>query len=134
MENVQSRILALGPMRFAFDLELPDERGDGLDGIRKRKMSHDLQARILQTRMNALTDGPDPGVAGQGGKGLDRVIRHHVVELAHQPLVRSEYDGTDGALAGRSLPCYPKGLRLAFSKTRAQAQFYGPVVVSQCAH
>ena len=34
MEDPKAGILAVVPMRFAFDLNLPDERRDGLDGVR----------------------------------------------------------------------------------------------------
>ena len=64
MENPKRRILAFGPMRFAFNLKLPDERGDGLNGVRHREGSDQRQARIRQTRMNALADSPDSNLPG----------------------------------------------------------------------
>ena len=34
MEYPKAGIVTFGPMRFAFDFNLPDERGDGLDRVR----------------------------------------------------------------------------------------------------
>jgi len=56
-------------MRFAFDLNLPDERGDGLDGIGTAK-SPIIGARVRQARMNALTDSPDLGLPGRAASVL----------------------------------------------------------------
>ena len=39
-------------MRFAFNLNLPDERGDGLDRVRHGEESDQRQTRVRQTRMN----------------------------------------------------------------------------------
>ena len=103
MEDVKTRILAFGPMRFAFDLNLADERSDGLDGIRHGEESDQRQARVRQARMHALADGPDLGFAGQGGKRLDRKIGHHIIELAHQSLIGTEHDGADRIRIGFAL-------------------------------
>ena len=69
-------MLAFVPMRFAFNLNLPDERGDGLDGVRHGEESDQRQARVRQTRMNTLADRPDLGFAGQSRESLDRIIGH----------------------------------------------------------
>ena len=84
--------------------------------------------------MNALADGPDLGFAGQGGERLDRIIGHHIVELAHQSLVGTEDDGADRP--ARRCPCSfgHRGRRLVLPKARAQAQFHGAIVVGQRAH
>ena len=118
MEDVNTRILAFGPVRFALDLNLPDQRGDGLDGIRNGEKSHERQARIRQPRVNALADGPDLGFAGQGCKGLDGKIGHHVVELADQPLVGTEHDGADRLRIGLSFPFHDQGRWLALPESR----------------
>ena len=54
--------------RLALDENLPDERGDGLDGIRHGEESDERQARVRQARMNALADGPDLGFARQSAR------------------------------------------------------------------
>ena len=64
MEDVELRILALGAVRFALDLNLSDERGDGLDGIRDREEPDQRQARVCQACMHTFTHGPDLGFAG----------------------------------------------------------------------
>jgi hypothetical protein len=102
VEDIKARILAFGPTRFAFDLNLSDERGDGLHGIRHGKDSHHRQARVRQTRMNALTHRPDFGFARQSSEGFDGKIGHHVVKLAHQSLIRAEHDRANGAGVGLS--------------------------------
>ena len=68
VEDVELAYFALAVARFAFHLNLPDERGDGLDGVRHGEESHQRQARVRQARMNALADGPDLGFAGQSGR------------------------------------------------------------------
>jgi len=70
MEYIELRILAFGPMRFAFDLNLPDEWRDGLDGIRHGKEAHQRQARVRQACMNPLADGPDVGFSGSAASVL----------------------------------------------------------------
>src|ERR1039458_1527167 len=77
-------------MRFTFNLNLPHERGDGLDGVRHREQSDQRQARVRQTRMNTLADGPDMTFSRQSREGLDRIIGHNVVKLAHQTLIGPE--------------------------------------------
>ena len=134
MEDIKTRILAFGPMRFAFDLNLSDKRGDGLDGIRHGEKSDQRQARVRQARMNALTDGPDLGFAGQSCECLDRIIGHHVIKLAHQSLVGSENDRANRTRIGLSFPFHLQGGWLAFPKACAQPQLHGPIVVGQRAH
>ena len=95
MEDIKTRIISFGPMRFAFDLNLSNERGDGLDGIRHGEEPYGREAPVRQAGMNALPDGPDLGFAGQTGEGLDGVVGYNIVELTHQTLVGTEYDGTD---------------------------------------
>ena len=74
-------------MRFAFDLDLPDERGDGLDGIWYSEKSDQRQTRVCQTRMHARTDSPNLGFTRQRSECLDRIIRNYIVKLSHQSLV-----------------------------------------------
>ena len=105
MEDINAAHTRLCPMRFAFDLNLSDERRDGLDGIRHGEKSDQRQAGIRQTRMNALADGPDLRFAGQGGERLDREIGHHVIELADQSLVGTEHDRADRICASGLLRC-----------------------------
>src|SRR5664280_3899585 len=91
---------ALHPVGFAFDLNLADEWGDGLDRVRHIEQSKQWQARVRQPRVNALADRPDLEVARQGREGLDRIISHDVVKLPHQTLVGSEHDRTCRTRAG----------------------------------
>ena len=98
MEEVEFGDFTLAMARLALDENLPDERGDGLDGIRHGEESRQRQSRFRQARMSALSDGPDQGFAGQGGEGLHRIISHHIVKPAHQSLVRTEHDRADGPL------------------------------------
>ena len=134
MENVNTRIFAFGPARFAFDLNLPDERGDGLDGVRHGEESHQRQARVRQARMNALTDSPDLGFAGQSCESLDRIIGHHLIKLAHQSLVGTEHDRANRTGNGLSFPFCNQGRRPAFPEACAQPQFHSAIVVGQRAH
>ena len=121
--------------RLAFHENLPNERGDRLDGIRHREKSHQRQTGIRQACMNALADGPDSGLAGQRLEGLHRMIDHHLIELAHQPLVGTEHDRADRTPTGVSLcAARPSSRRLALPKASAQPQLHGPVVVCQGAH
>src|SRR5580693_9433495 len=85
MENCLSSFPWCCPMRFAFDLNLPHERGDGLDGIRHDEKPHHGLACVIQARMNTLANGPDLGLARQSGECLDLVIGHHVVKLPTSP-------------------------------------------------
>ena len=102
MKEVKFGDFTLAMARLALHKNLPDERGDGLDGIRHGEESDQRQARVRQARMSALTDGPDLGFAGQSGEGLHRIISHYVVKPAHQSLVRTEHDRADGPLIGSS--------------------------------
>jgi len=45
------------------------------------------EAVVQDGYMNALTDGPDLGCGRQIRQRLDRIIGHHIIKLAHQPLV-----------------------------------------------
>jgi hypothetical protein len=92
--------LTLTVVRLAFHENLPDKRGDGLDGIRHGEESHQRQARVRQARMNTFTDGPDFGFAGQSRECLIRIIGHHLIKLAHQSLVGTEHDGADRTRSG----------------------------------
>ena len=114
MKNVQARIVAFGATRLAFNLDLPDERGDGLDRVRHGKKSHHGQARVRQPRMHALADGPDLGLAGQAREGLDRVIGHDIIELAHQSLIGAENDRPNGAVRGLPVLLCRHGRRPVF--------------------
>src|SRR5664279_3188124 len=121
-------------MRFTFNLNLPHERGDGLDGVRHREQSDQRQARVRQTRMNTLADGPDMTFSRQSREGLDRIIGHNVVKLAHQTLIGPENDCAYRARMGWCFPFHHGGCRLVFPKARAQPQLHGPIIVGQRAH
>jgi hypothetical protein len=45
--------------------------------------------------MNAFADRPDPRCACQICQGLNRVISHDIIELAHQSLVGTKHDRAD---------------------------------------
>lgn len=64
MENVELRILVFGPVRFALELNLPDERRDRLNGIRHRKETDRRQASIRESRVHTLTDAQTCGLPG----------------------------------------------------------------------
>jgi hypothetical protein len=51
------RDLAHGPVGFAFDLDPPDQRGDGLDRTGHGESPRQRQTGVRQTRLDALTDG-----------------------------------------------------------------------------
>ena len=78
--------------------------------------------------MRALADSPDTGPVSQSGEGLRRIIDDHIVELAHQSLVRTEHDGANGASSAclrhwrdwRALP-----------ETNAQPHFHTAIIVAQ---
>ena len=95
MENVKFRDRAMAVARLALRQNPPDERRDGLDGIRHGEKTHRLQARILQTRMSALADGPDLGLARQGRERVQSVIGDDIVKSPHQALIRAEHDGAN---------------------------------------
>ena len=92
MEYPKDGILTFFSMRFAFNLKLPDERGDSLNGVWHGEESDRRQARVRQTRVNTLADRPDFSLAGQSREDLDRIIGHYVVKLPHQPLIGPEND------------------------------------------
>ena len=121
-------------VRLAFHENLPDERGDALDGVRYGEDAHQRQARVGQAGMSALTDGPDPVFAGHGGEGLHRIISHHVVKPAHQSLVRTEHDRIDKPRTWSSFAFYDRRGRHAFPEANAQSQLHAAIVVAQCAH
>jgi hypothetical protein len=50
--------------------------------------------------MDSFTDGPDFGFARKGSKGLNGEIGHYIIELAHQPLIRSKDNGSKIAFIG----------------------------------
>jgi hypothetical protein len=104
----------LAVARLALHENLPDERGDGLDGVRHGEESQQRQARVRQARMNALTDGPDLGFGRQSRQRLDRIIGHHIVKLAHQSLVGTEHDRANRTRNGLSFPFSNQGRRTAF--------------------
>ena len=95
-----------------------------LDGVRHGEEARQRQARVRETRMNALTDGPDPVFAGQSGEGLHRIIGHHVVELAHQSLVRPEHDRADEPRIGSSFAFHDRRGQRAFPEADAQSQLH----------
>ena len=121
-------------MRFAFNLNLPDERGDGLNGVGHSEESGQRQTGIRQARMNTLADSPDLRFAGQRREGLDRIIGHNVVKLPHQSLIGPENDRADHTSTGWCSPFHEGGCRPVFPKARAQPQFHGPIIVDQRAH
>src|ERR1022692_993464 len=127
-------MLGFVPMRFTFNLNLPHERGDGLDGVRHREQSDQRQARVRQTRMNTLADGPDMTFSRQSREGLDRIIGHNVVKLAHQTLIGPENDCAYRTRMGWCFPFHHGGCPLVFPKARAQPQLHGPIIVGQRAH
>src|SRR5674476_1133267 len=96
-------------------------RAPGVVALRTNEEAHQRQARIRQARMNAVTDGPDSGFAGQSGEHLHRIISHHVVKPAHQSLVRTEHDSANRPLIGSSLSFWHERYRRAFSETNAQS-------------
>ena len=87
VEEVQLGDCALAPRGLTLQENLPDQRCDGLDGVRHREEADQRQVRVGQVRMNSFSDSPDLGAAGQCAECLDRIVGHHVVELAHQSLV-----------------------------------------------
>src|SRR6202050_2410779 len=105
-------------MRFAFNLDLPYERGDGLDRVRHGEESDLRQARVRQTRMNALADRPDVTFSGQSREGLDRIIGHNVVKLTHQSLIGPENDRAYRTSIGWRFPLHHRSPRLVFPKAR----------------
>ena len=78
--------------RLGFHENLPDERGDGLDGTWHGEDPDQRQARIRQARLHAVPDRPDRGFGWQRRQRLDRIIGHQIIELAHQPLVGAEHN------------------------------------------
>jgi hypothetical protein len=59
VKNVNLGVLALGSARFAFDLDLAHERGNGADRAWDRELPRKRQACVMQLRSHPLTDGPD---------------------------------------------------------------------------
>jgi hypothetical protein len=118
MEHPERRMLAFVPMRFTFNLNLPDERGDGLNGVRHREETGQRQARIRETRVNTLADRPDATFPGQSREALDRIIGHHIVELPHQPLIGPENDCAYHTRMGWCLP-FRRPWRRPFSRKHA---------------
>jgi len=84
--------------------------------------------------MHALADGPNLGASRQSRQGSDRILGHHVVELAHQSLVGTEHHGTDPTGLGQAClsrhPCRPTGL----THTDGKPQLHRVSVVAQSAY
>lgn len=73
---------------LALHENLPDERGNSLDGIWHCKTSLQRQAgSIRQAGMNTLTDSPNLSFAWQSCQRLDSIIDYNIVKLANQSLV-----------------------------------------------
>jgi len=119
MEDINTRILAFGTMRFAFDLNLSTSGVMACTECAPRRVPS-WQASVRQARMNALADRPDFGFSGQRCESLNRIIGHHVVKLAHKSLIGSKHDCTDSACLGLSFPRYHQGRWLAYPKAHAQ--------------
>ena len=119
MKDVNASILAFGPAGFAFNLNLPDERGDGLDRIRHGEVAHWGKPSVREARVNALADGPDFGFTGQRHESLNRIIGDNLIKPAHQSLVGSEYDGADRSGIGGSFAFYDWGFCATFPEACA---------------
>src|ERR1039457_700261 len=127
-------MLAFVPMHFTFNLNLPDERSDGLNGVGYREEAGKRQARFCETRVNTLADRPDATFSVQSPEALNRIIGHHIVELPHESLIGTENDCAYHTRMGWCLPLARRGGGGAFPKARAQSQLYGPIIVGQRAH
>src|SRR5579863_307556 len=95
MEHPQRWMPTVVPLRFALDLNLPNQRSNRLNGIGNRKKPDRRNARIDQARMNASADSPNLRFARQRCEGLDGIISDDVVELPNQSLIGSEHDGAN---------------------------------------
>src|SRR5208283_5128524 len=118
-------------MRFTFNLNLPDERGDGLDGVRYREESDRRQARVRQTRINTLADRPNVTFSRQSRESLDRIIGDDIVKLSHQTLIGPENDCPYGTDMGWCFRFHHGGYRLVCPKARPQPQLHAPIIVGQ---
>ena len=126
--------LTLTVVCLALQENLPDERSDGLDGVRHGEVAHHRQTRVHQARTNALTDGPDLGFGRQSRQRFDRIVGHHLIELSHQPLVGTEHDRADRTRRCWSFSFCNQGRRPAFPEACAQPQLHNAIVVGQRAH
>ena len=70
--------------RLGLHKHLPDEGGDGFNGIRHGEESRWAQAGIREARMNALANGPDADFLWHSAEHFHGVIRHHFVESPHE--------------------------------------------------
>ena len=112
-------------MRLTFDLNLTDERSDGLDRVGHREEPEQRQARVRQAPMNTLSNRPNLRFAGQRREGLHRIVGHDVVELTDEPLIGSKDDCADGGPApfGHALG------RFVCPKACGQPQLQSPIVI-----
>ena len=124
----------LAVVRLALHKNLPDERGDGLDGVGTAKSPDHRQSRVRQARLNAVTDGPDLGFGWQRRQCLNRIIGHHIIKLAHQPLVRTEHNGANHDRIGLSFSLPNQGRLPPCPKACAQPQLHSVIVVGQRSH
>ncbi len=92
MEEVEFDAFSLGIVRLDFNQNPPDQRGDGLDRNRHGEEPHQRHCGVRQARMDALTNRPDLVFAGQVREGLDSMFGDHLVELANQSLIGTEYN------------------------------------------
>ncbi len=129
MEDVKFRDRAAAVTRLALHQNPPDERGDGLDGIRHGVKTRRLQARIFETRMSTLADGPDLGLARQVRERVQSVIGDDIVKSPHQALVRAEHDGANHSAAS-SASFHHARLGRAPPETNAQPHLHGAMVVA----
>ena len=65
MEEVEFGDFTVPLARLALHQNLPDERGDGRDGIRYGEQSHQRQAGVRQAGMDPLADRPDSRTPGE---------------------------------------------------------------------
>jgi|ERR1022692_1511012 hypothetical protein len=114
-------MLAFVPMRFTFNLNLPDERGNGLNGVGYREEAGKRQARFCETRVNTLADCPDATFPVQSREGAYRIISHNIVELPHESLIGSENDCAYYTPMDWCLPLGRSRCRRTFPKARAQS-------------
>lgn len=82
VEEVKFSDFTQAVARFALHENPPDERSDGLDGIRPGEESHRRHPDILKEPKNALANGPDLGFALKwGGKTIKGRFTLHGVEI-----------------------------------------------------
>ena len=82
MKDIDLRIITLRRVRCTVDLDLAYQRGDGCNRTWYRKLPGNRHDRVLQVRVNPLTDRPNLFLARQRIQGPLREVGNDFIEAS----------------------------------------------------